>query len=80
MSKSLRNIAYHEAGHAVAACFVGKRFTAVTIVPSEKTLGACDTTPWSNFHPDVETASRLNYDARAVGSYAGGRKFASLLS
>jgi ATP-dependent Zn protease len=35
MSKSLRNIAYHEAGHAVAACFVGKRFTAVTIVPSE---------------------------------------------
>lgn len=66
MPKSLRNIAYHEAGHAVAACFVGKRFTAVTIVPREKTLGACRTTPWSSFHPDLKidrrTISRLKID------------------
>lgn len=66
MPKSLRKIAYHEAGHAVAACFVGKRFAAVTIVPGEKTLGACHTTPWSNFHPNLETdrrtISRLKID------------------
>lgn len=66
MSKSLRDTAYHEAGHAVAACFVGKPFAAVTIVPSGETLGSCHTAPWSNFHPDVEedrrTVSRLKAD------------------
>jgi hypothetical protein len=41
MIKSNENIAYHEAGHAVAYFEFGKMIRNVTIVPSEEYLGCC---------------------------------------
>lgn len=41
MTKSTENIAYHEAGHAVAYFEFGKTIRKVTIAPSEEYLGCC---------------------------------------
>ena len=51
-------IAYHEAGHCVAACLARKRFKAVTIIPDGDTLGKCSTTAWKNYHPDYDANRR----------------------
>lgn len=56
--KSKKAVAYHEAGHGVAACLTHKRFKIISIVPDEEAFGKCITIPWKNFHPDYETGSR----------------------
>jgi len=58
MHESSRSIAYHEAGHAVAACLAGKRFTVVTIVPTDDALGYLAPKRWKNFRPDFQTDRR----------------------
>jgi Peptidase family M41 len=40
-SRRLRATAYHEAGHAVSAYMAGRRFTRVSIVPDNWSLGRC---------------------------------------
>jgi hypothetical protein len=39
--RRLRATAYHEAGHAVAAYMAGRRFTQVSVVPDDWSLGRC---------------------------------------
>jgi uncharacterized protein YjbI with pentapeptide repeats len=44
-AEKLKALAYHEAGHAVAAHVLGIRFTAVSIVPSERYQGCLKIEP-----------------------------------
>lgn len=49
-------VAYHEAGHAVVAVVLGRRFRKVTIVPESDSLGHVLHRPYSKtFQPDVNT-------------------------
>jgi len=64
--KSKKAVAYHEAGHGVAACLARKRFKIVSIVPDEEALGKCITIPWKNFHPDYETDSRTIFRTKVA--------------
>jgi uncharacterized protein YjbI with pentapeptide repeats len=50
-AEKLKALAYHEAGHAIAAHVLGIRFTAVTIVPSERYQGCLKIEPsgWKNW-------------------------------
>jgi hypothetical protein len=41
LHRRLRATAYHEAGHAVAAYMAGRRFTQVSVVPDDWSLGRC---------------------------------------
>ena len=63
--KKEEDVVYHEAGHAVAACFTRMRFKQVTILPDKDSLGKCSLTLWKDFRPDVEMAHRLNPRVRA---------------
>jgi ATP-dependent Zn protease len=56
----LERTAYHEAGHAVAACIYHRRFRHATIVPNKEqgSLGHCLYTELHNFHPDMEQDRR----------------------
>ena len=57
--------AYHEAGHAVVAVALGRRFRSVTIVPGEDTLGHVLFRPFpKGFHPDFNTDLRTERHAR----------------
>jgi len=53
-----RDVAYHEAGHAVAAIAVGMSFKSVSIIPSESSWGRLLLRKMSDFHPDVERDRR----------------------
>jgi len=58
-TKKLEATAYHEAGHAVAAFFLRRGFTRVSIIPGEDFLGQLVTTPPPrSLHPDCETDAR----------------------
>lgn len=57
-------MAYHEAGHAVVACLVGRPFEYVTIAPSDDTLGHVRYGLPSSVL-DVEARDRLT--ERAIG-------------
>ena len=83
--KSKTAIAYHEAGHSVAACLAHKRFRIVSILPNEESMGRCIIVQWKSFHPDYETSRRTRYRIKAdifmllAGpcaeyKYVGGRK------
>lgn len=48
----LERAAYHEAGHAVVACELHRRFEYVTIVPTDGSRGSVRPTPLRNFQPD----------------------------
>jgi len=49
----LERNAYHEAGHAVVAHALGRRFTGVTIVPDADAMGRCRYAEARNFDPDL---------------------------
>ena len=54
-TKKLERIAYHEAGHAVAAFLVRRAFRYVTIKPGEDSLGHILFRKFSDsFRPDIE--------------------------
>lgn len=59
-NKKLDSIAYHEAGHAVAARRVGCRIKKVSIVPDEDSDGRMTHGPYfKGFHPDWDNSSRV---------------------
>lgn len=49
----LERNAYHEAGHAVVAHALGRRFTGVTIIPGVDAMGRCRYAEARNFDPDL---------------------------
>lgn len=54
-----RDTAFHEAGHAVAACLHGYPFRLVTIEPRTASLGHVLFAKWSGeFHPDANNDRR----------------------
>jgi len=63
--KSKKAVAYHEAGHGVAACLAHKLFRIVSILPDGESMGKCVTVEWKNFHPDYETNRRTKYRIKA---------------
>lgn len=56
----LEKIAYHEAGHAVAAYYLKRRFKSVTIIPSEGYLGLLEShkSQFKNFDPECDNSHR----------------------
>lgn len=69
----LQRLAYHEAGHTVAAYLVHRRFTEVSIIPDENTLGHCGTARVPTFAPDVDSSpkTRDQVEARIITSLGG---------
>lgn len=71
----LQRLAYHEAGHAVAAYLVHRRFTEVSIIsdPDKNTLGHCSTAWVPTFAPDVDSSpkTRNQVEARIITSLGG---------
>jgi hypothetical protein len=57
-SNGPERIAFHEAGHAVAAYLLAREFSVVTIVRRGDTLGHCALLRLSDFHPDRESDQR----------------------
>lgn len=74
MGNRLRSTAYHEAGHAVAACLNRIRFRLVTIEPKGTSLGHVQVERLrSSFDPETEITRRDEdlIERHAVFSYAG---------
>ena len=72
--KENRNIAYHEAGHAVAAYACGRPFRYVTIVESGDAAGGvgfCQAPKWFEPEDDVDPATVEILTSVAVGAFAG---------
>lgn len=67
--------AYHEAGHAVAAYVLRRRFSKVTIVEHEDSVGSMTLPPsyWSGFNPDVDQSrgSRARIEKEIMVLLAG---------
>lgn len=63
-----RLTAYHEAGHALAACLVRIPFQDVTIVPTGEILGkvSCSFDRWGEFRPDADVRRRTVGKAKRV--------------
>ncbi len=59
-------VAYHEAGHAVAARLARLRFKTVTVIPDDDSLGKCSALLWKNFHPDYQTGMRVTSQVKAL--------------
>jgi ATP-dependent Zn protease len=57
-------LAYHEAGHSVAACLAQLRFQNATIIPTEEYLGRCTLETWKDFHPDYRDDHRTVSQAK----------------
>ena len=58
--KKLEKTAYHEAGHAVAAFLLRKRFSYVTIESGEDSLGHIILKRFrDSFQPDVDEISKI---------------------
>ena len=66
-------ISYHEAGHAVAAFVMRMRFTHLSIIPDEDSIGHTMTSKLRDFQPDVgrSRAGRDRYERYAMVSLAG---------
>ena len=66
-------ISYHEAGHAVAAFVLRMRFTHLSIIPDEDSIGHTMTSKLRDFQPDVARtrAGRDRYERYAMVSLAG---------
>jgi len=66
-------ISYHEAGHAVAAFLLRMRFTHLSIIPDEDSIGHTMTSKLRDFQPDVgrSRAGRYRYERYAMVSLAG---------
>lgn len=66
-------ISYHEAGHAVAAFVLRMRFTHLSIIPDEDSIGHTMTTKLRDFQPDAarSRAGRDRYERYAMVSLAG---------
>jgi len=59
-SMKLKKTAYHEAGHAVAACEYRRKFSYVTIAPEEDSLGhVLYQHLGKNFHPEYDEMSKV---------------------
>lgn len=69
-----RLVAYHEAGHAVAAFYLGLRVREVSIVPDADGLGYVFWKPMpSSFRPDVEVTPKVRdrIEREAIATLAG---------
>jgi hypothetical protein len=66
-------ISYHEAGHAVAAFVLRMRFTHLSIIPDEDSIGHTMTSKFRDFQPDMarSRAGRDRYERYAMVSLAG---------
>lgn len=66
-------LSYHEAGHAVAAFVLRMRFTHLSIIPDEDSIGHTMTTKLRDFQPDVARSrtGRDRYERYAMVSLAG---------
>jgi hypothetical protein len=65
ISADLEQIAYHEAGHAVACCLVRQRFTELSIIPNEDSEGhVSPILPRADFYNEVEVSMVGNPRAR----------------
>ena len=72
--EKLKKTAYHEAGHAVGAFAIGRRFNKVTIVPDDDTLGSLTGCGWgSKLSPELDEGARLRHrvEAEIILSLAG---------
>jgi hypothetical protein len=69
----IRETAYHEAGHAVAAWNYGVRFKHVTIIAEEDSFGHLMHSPPKWFHPDYDSSDRMAMRAQRyiIISFAG---------
>lgn len=59
MTKKEISTAYHEAGHAVMACQLGRKFKKVSIIKDGDTLGFLVNTTIKNFRPDIDPSLRI---------------------
>ena len=62
--EKLKKTAYHEAGHAVAAFILRKRFKKISIIPNpyENSLGRLSGCGWkSNLNPEFDEDGRLRH-------------------
>lgn len=69
-----RLVAYHEAGHAVAAFYLGLRVREVSIVPDADALGHVSWKPMPpSFRPDAEVSPRVRdrIEREAIATLAG---------
>jgi hypothetical protein len=74
--EKLKKVAYHEAGHAVAAFAMFRRFKKVSIIPipEEGTLGRLSGCQWaSKLNPEFDDGARLRHkvEAEIILSLAG---------
>ena len=72
--KKLTTVAYHEAGHAVAAFLMRRRFKKVTIIPEGNALGSLAGCGWrSKLNPEYDDGARLRHriEADIIVSLAG---------
>jgi len=71
----LKGTAYHEAGHAVAALLLGRRFKAISIEPDGDILGLVSGIAWPRaFRPDtddIDSRARSNIEKRIMIAAAG---------
>lgn len=69
----LERISFHEAGHAVAAFVLRMRFTYLSIIPDEDSIGHTMTSKLRDFKPDAgrSRAGRNRYERYAMVSLAG---------
>lgn len=57
--ESLRRVAYHEAGHAVAAHLAGRKVLGASIARTEEYRGIVRQSSLRNFHPDSDYIERI---------------------
>ncbi len=75
VSKYLQSIAYHEAGHAIAAWNVGMEPRVITIIPDDTSDGRYLHHPYlTDVHPDWDNSPEVQrlLENRALVSLAGG--------
>jgi len=74
VSKRLLATAFHEAGHAVAACHEGRGTKRVTIVPEGDTLGLCSfyaLRETESFAWDASTRNRIRIERLIISALGG---------
>ena len=66
-------VAFHEAGHAVVAHALGRRFTGVSMIPDDESYGRIRFRLRKGFHPDVDSGwpTRKVVEEEAIISWAG---------
>lgn len=82
--RRLKQTAYHEAGHAVAAYVMHRRFTSVSIIPEEDddSYGRCSMGKWlSNLNPEWDTGNKVrNLVEREAMIYMAGAQAVARLT